>query len=248
LTLITAQGEKIYCSKTENSDIFNAAVCSLGSLGIITSMTLQCEPAFRLENKQEPAKLDQVLDNLDAIIHSAEHVRLWWYPHTDNVVVWRANRTTKPVSKPLSSWRTSSWFTFNVYQGLLYICRFVPSLIPSLSRFMFWATQSKPLEKVDQSVKVFNFDCLFPQYVNEWSIPWSRTAEALRALDQFIENGSVQVENLNKDEMAVTTTVKKEKGLKVHFPIEIRFVKKDDVWLSPAYGVDSCYIGIIMYR
>ena len=113
---------------------------------------------------------------------------------------------------------------------------------------MFWATQSKPLEKVDQSVKVFNFDCLFPQYVNEWSIPWSRTAEALRALDQFIENGSVQVENLNKDEMAVTTTVKKEKGLKVHFPIEIRFVKKDDVWLSPAYGVDSCYIGIIMYR
>ncbi|GJJ74150.1 L-gulonolactone oxidase [Entomortierella parvispora] len=249
LTLITAQGEKIYCSKTEKPDIFNAAVCSLGSLGIITSMTLQCEPAFRLENKQEPAKLDQVLDNLDAIIHSAEHVRLWWYPHTDNVVVWRANRTTKPVSKPpASSWRTSSWFTFNVYQGLLYICRFVPSLIPSLSRFMFWATQSRPLERVDKSVKVFNFDCLFPQYVNEWSIPWSRTAEALRALNQFIENGVVQVENVNPEEKAVVSTVKKEKGLKVHFPIEIRFVKKDDVWLSPAYGVDSCYIGIIMYR
>lgn len=103
---------------------------------------------------------------------------------------------------------------------------------------MFWATQSRPLERVDQSVKVFNFDCLFPQYVNEWSIPWSRTAEALRALDQFIENGTLQVDNLNK----------KEKGLKVHFPIEIRFVKKDDIWLSPAYGVDSCYIGIIMYR
>lgn len=58
-------------------------------------MTLQCERAFRLENKQEPAKLDDVLNNLDSIIHSAEHVRLWWYPHTDNVVVWRANRTTK---------------------------------------------------------------------------------------------------------------------------------------------------------
>ncbi|KAF9281797.1 hypothetical protein BGZ68_006425 [Mortierella alpina] len=209
LTFITATGLTIYCSKTEKSDIFNAAVCSLGALGIITRMTLQCERAFRLENKQEPAKLDEVLNNLDSIIHSAEHVRLWWYPHTDNVVVWRANRTTK----------------------------------------------SRPIERVDDSVRVFNFDCLFPQYVNEWSIPWSRTAEALRALDQFIENGSVKVESgVGLDEPTdaknghALKVVRKEAGLKVHFPIEIRFVKKDDVWLSPAYGVDSCYIGIIMYR
>lgn len=120
---------------------------------------------------------------------------------------------------------------------------------------MFWATQSRPIERVDDSVRVFNFDCLFPQYVNEWSIPWSRTAEALRALDQFIENGSVKVESgVGLDESTdakdghALKVVRKEAGLKVHFPIEIRFVKKDDVWLSPAYGVDSCYIGIIMYR
>ena len=111
---------------------------------------------------------------------------------------------------------------------------------------MFWATQSKPIERVDDSVKVFNFDCLFSQYVNEWSIPWSRTAEALRALDHFIESGSVK-DNKEQDKSA-TTKAKKEAPLNVHFPIEIRFVKKDDVWLSPAYGVDSCYIGIIMYR
>ncbi|KAK3831818.1 MAG: L-gulonolactone oxidase-like protein [Linnemannia elongata] len=229
LTLITATGETISCSKTEKADIFNAAVCSLGALGIITRMTLQCERAFRLENKQEPAKLSDVLSNLDNIIHSAEHVRLWWYPHTDNVVVWRANRTTKEISLPAPSWRSSKWFAVHAYEALLYICRFIPRLIPTLSQFMFWATQSKPIERVDDSVKVFNFDCLFSQYVNEWSIPWSRTAEALRALDHFIESGS-------------------EAPLNVHFPIEIRFVKKDDVWLSPAYGVDSCYIGIIMYR
>ncbi|KAF9931138.1 hypothetical protein BGZ67_005462 [Mortierella alpina] len=233
LTFITATGSTIYCSKAEKPDIFNAAVCSLGALGIITRMTLQCEPAFRLENKQEPAKLDEVLNNLDSIIHSAEH----------------------DISRPLSSWRTSRWFTVHFYQGLLYICRFIPRLIPTLSRFMFWATQSRPIERVDDSVRVFNFDCLFPQYVNEWSIPWSRTAEALRALDQFIENGSVKVESgVGLDESTdvkdghALKVVRKEAGLKVHFPIEIRFVKKDDVWLSPAYGVDSCYIGIIMYR
>ncbi|KAG9062643.1 hypothetical protein KI688_004947 [Linnemannia hyalina] len=246
LTLITATGETISCSKTEKADIFNAAACSLGALGIITQMTLQCERAFRLENKQEPAKLNDVLNNLDNIIHSAEHVRLWWYPHTDNVVVWRANRTTKEISLPVLSWRSSKWFAVHVYEGLLYVCRFIPRLIPTLSRFMFWATQSKPIERVDDSVKVFNFDCLFSQYVNEWSIPWSRTAEALRALDHFIESGSVK-DNKDQDKSA-TTKANKDAPLYVHFPIEIRFVKKDDVWLSPAYGVDSCYIGIIMYR
>jgi len=33
-----------------------------------------------------------------------------------------------------------------------------------------------------------------------------------------------------------------------HFPIEVRFVKGDDILLSPAYGQDVCFIGIIMYR
>jgi FAD/FMN-containing dehydrogenase len=34
----------------------------------------------------------------------------------------------------------------------------------------------------------------------------------------------------------------------VHFPIECRFVRGDDIWLSPAYGRDSAYIAVHMYR
>ena len=33
-----------------------------------------------------------------------------------------------------------------------------------------------------------------------------------------------------------------------HFLVEVRFVKGDDILLSPAYGWDACYINIIMYR
>jgi FAD/FMN-containing dehydrogenase len=35
---------------------------------------------------------------------------------------------------------------------------------------------------------------------------------------------------------------------RVHFPIECRFVKKDSIWLSPAYGRDSALIAVHMYR
>ena len=37
-------------------------------------------------------------------------------------------------------------------------------------------------------------------------------------------------------------------GFKVHFPIEVRFTKADDIYLSPCYGQDSCYINIVSFR
>ena len=34
----------------------------------------------------------------------------------------------------------------------------------------------------------------------------------------------------------------------VVFPIEYRYVKADDIWLSPSYSRDSAYIAVHMYR
>jgi FAD/FMN-containing dehydrogenase len=35
---------------------------------------------------------------------------------------------------------------------------------------------------------------------------------------------------------------------RVHFPLECRFVHSDDIWLSPAYGRESAYVAVHMYR
>ena len=37
-------------------------------------------------------------------------------------------------------------------------------------------------------------------------------------------------------------------GIEVGFIVEVRFVKGDDIWLSPAFGRDSCYIGALQYK
>ena len=38
-------------------------------------------------------------------------------------------------------------------------------------------------------------------------------------------------------------------GIKAHFPVEVRFVKGDDIFLSLATGRKSkCFIGILMFR
>ncbi|KAI7881637.1 L-gulonolactone/D-arabinono-1,4-lactone oxidase [Lichtheimia hyalospora FSU 10163] len=226
MTLVTANGDIVRCSSTENSDLFVAAQCSLGALGVITRVSLQVEPAFHLEAIQKPYKFDNVLNDWDAVIHSAEHVRVWWMPHTNDCVVWRANRTNKPKKLMPPNWILERGIGVHAYQFMLNVARYKTSIIPSITRFMFDTIHSRPLHVIDDSYKVFNFDCLFPQYVNEWAIPWDNAPQALRDLDTFI----------------------KTSNLKVHFPVEIRFVDEDDIWLSPCYKTKMCYIGVIMYR
>ncbi|CAG8590339.1 2062_t:CDS:2 [Paraglomus occultum] len=226
LTLITATRGTLTCSEKTNPDIFKAALCNLGALGIIIRITLKCEPAFRLEAIQTPAKFDEILNNLDHVVHSAEHVRFWWFPHTDDCVLWKANRTIKEPNSSTIGYIRETLLGYHLYQFLLYLTRLRPSTIPRLARHMFKIKYSTPTCIIDDSYKVFNIDCLFPQYVNEWAIPWEKTPEALRKINQWT----------------------KETNSFVHFPVEVRFVDKDDIWLSPSYGCKVCYIGIIMYR
>ncbi|KAK4700290.1 L-gulonolactone oxidase, partial [Phenoliferia sp. Uapishka_3] len=88
-----------------------------------------------------------------------------------------------------------------------------------------------PTLRVDWSFNIFNYDCGFPQYTYEAAVPYDRTAECLKDLEQW------ETKELNDPN-----------GLRSHFPIEFRFTEKDDIWLSPTYGQRATYIGAIQYR
>ena len=60
MDMMTAAGDVVHISREENPELLPAAVLSLGALGIILNVTLQCEPAFNLHLKQHPAALKDV--------------------------------------------------------------------------------------------------------------------------------------------------------------------------------------------
>lgn len=93
LSLLLADGSRVICSRHENSDLFIASICGLGSTGLILSIELEVEPAFRLKEKQESHSFDETMQNLDQLVYSAEHVRLWWFPAADSVRQSFSNRT-----------------------------------------------------------------------------------------------------------------------------------------------------------
>ncbi|XP_053316228.1 L-gulonolactone oxidase-like [Spea bombifrons] len=226
LTMMTASGEILECSESTNPEIFQAARLHLGSLGVVLTVTLQCKPAFNLQEIHFSSTLPEILDNLENHLNSSEYFRFFWFPHTEKVSAYYQDPTDKPPSSK-SSWFWDYFVGYYFLEFLLWISTFLPRILPYINRFFFWLQFSSRSERVDISHKVFNFECLFKQHVQDWAIPIEKTKDALMQLKSWLE---------------------KNPHVVAHFPVEVRFARGDDILLSPCYNRDSCYMNIIMYR
>jgi xylitol oxidase len=78
LEIVTAAGEVVKLSRLEDGDAFLGAVVGLGSLGVITKITLDTQPAFLMRQYvYENLPLTEVKDHFDAIESSAYSVSLF---------------------------------------------------------------------------------------------------------------------------------------------------------------------------
>nr|XP_002122023.1 L-gulonolactone oxidase isoform X1 [Ciona intestinalis] len=226
LVLMKADGTILRCSQQENAEIFSAACCHLGILGIILSVKLQCEAAFMLHEKKASSKLETVLIDLNEHVSSAQHFQFVWFPHTDNVVTIARNRTRR-LKLVKNNWFKDIIIGHHLLEFCLWIATFFSSIVPLITSVFFKFCYEGSSECIDRSDKIFNIDCLFKQYVTEWAIPRRHTAIVLREMKNWIEN--------NPD-------------CKIHFPVEVRFVQKDNIMMAPSCEQDVTYIGIISYR
>ncbi|KAF9048042.1 gulonolactone oxidase Lgo1 [Hymenopellis radicata] len=229
LTLLLADGTYVSCSRREHSDLFTASICGLGATGLIISVELEVEPAFRLKEIAESRPFDDVLDNLDEIAHSAEHVRLAWTPSADRVRVGMMNRTQEPKTID-GSWFWDILMAFHVLQLILFIGRYISAVTNFAGHFICWLGGPRSV-RVDDSHRIFNLDCLFLQYTTEWAVPYSNAQDCLRDLHDWLHR-----------------EYQDPYGLRPHFPIEIRFSAPDDIWLSPSRGQETCWIGIVQFK
>jgi alditol oxidase len=78
LEVVTADGELRRFARDRETDAFNGAVVALGGLGVVTSLTLDLQPAFRMrQDLYEYLALGQVVDHFDEITSSADSVSLF---------------------------------------------------------------------------------------------------------------------------------------------------------------------------
>jgi L-gulono-1,4-lactone dehydrogenase len=225
LRLITGDGSVLDCSPTENPDVFDAARVGLGALGLVSTVTLQCVPAFRLHAIEEPVPVDDVLAHLDDLVADNDHYEFYWVPHTRWALTKRNRRTDEPA-RPRP--RVREWIDDIALPNLAFgaVCRVGrrrPSLAPRLARMI---PGSGRIDYIDRSDKVFTS----PRYVRFWemeyAIPRAALPEALQRVRRLFD----------------------EAGLQVPFPVEVRVTAPDDIPLSTAHGRETGYIAVHVYR
>jgi len=225
LKFVTADGRELVASPDENPELFAGGRIALGSLGVLTEISLRLVPAFRLRLERGRMDLADCLTQADALVAANRSFEFYWLPHTETVLTKKWNTTDAPVDKSgLGRWVSDVLLENHAFGLLCDIGKAAPSLCPPLSRFC--ASLVSASEQVDASWSMLSTVRQVRFNEMEWSVPAARGADALREIKALIAR----------------------REFPLMFPLEYRWVRGDDIWLSPDHGRDSVHISVHQYR
>ncbi|HVS67487.1 MAG TPA: D-arabinono-1,4-lactone oxidase [Mycobacteriales bacterium] len=224
LQLVLADGSVVEVSESADPDLFQAARVGIGAFGIVTAVTLQCEPLFRLTAVEEPMPLEQVLDAFDELADSNEHFEFYWFPHTDVALTKRNNRPkTGQADARLSRWRElldDEVLSNGVFELVQRVAYRRPAVIPAVNRLSARALSARTFTDVSHRVFVSPRRVRFREM--EYAVPRESLVDVFRSVRSWIE----------------------KTGQVISFPIEVRVAAADDIWLSTATGRASGYLAV----
>ncbi|WP_372369648.1 D-arabinono-1,4-lactone oxidase [Candidatus Uabimicrobium sp. HlEnr_7] len=224
-TLITANGDVLECSETQNSEIFKAGQISLGSLGIISKITIKLMPKYYLKVEKKRCTLDQNIADFTQSINNNRHFEFFWLPNTNYTYTKTMNITSE--KRDSGTWR--KYFSEIIFEnGALFtmgnLCRIFPKWSQKINSM---GTSLIPQgEEINLSANVFSSYRWVKFHEMEYAVPLEKGIEVLQEIEKWI----------------------RDKNINVSFPIEFRVVNEDDIYLSPAYKKPSAYIAVHSFR
>lgn len=226
LKFINGKGEIIECSSTKNHELFKAAQVSLGCLGIITEVTLQCIPAYKLKLQNKKEKLSDVLATLEERNTKNRNFEFYWIPYTNTAWTKTSNivEDSEPDKVNFFNYWTEYVVENYVFKLMCEYAKFFPSQNKTVANIT--AASINNVKKVYHSHKVYATQRMVKFHEMEYNIPTEAYNDVFKDVQKLVNS----------------------KKFNIHFPIENRWVKGDDVYMSPAYGRDSAYIACHVYN
>ena len=223
-TLVLADGS---VKKIEDTDeLINAVRVSLGSLGVMSTITFKCEPIYTLHIKEGPEDDAVWLPKIKERLKKHDFLRILWLPHTDKGYVITgdkidANTEIKEDLGPkyLKHRRTASKILYKYSHVFPWITAIANKL---LYRGFFSSTKEHKGSLYQATVTKSRGSTL---ELAEWTIGLDKFPEVFEELKTEINKWS------NKSF--------------IHIPMDVRFVYKDKSWLSYAYNEDTVTMGCV---
>ena len=219
--LVTACGDVIEADAAREPELFQAARVSFGTLGVFSTLTLDCRPAYSLREESVVRPLDRILKEFPTLAEAHDHAEFFWFPMADSVVFKTLDRTDaapglgrylRPV-KSMVLENGAIWAMGN-------LLRLAPGLTGPLSRLS--AAVGGGGAHVDQAERIFPSPRLVRFNEMEYAVPAEQGLDCIAEIRDWF----------------------RKTGTRVYFPIEYRLVAKDDIWLSPFHGRDSATISV----
>ena len=227
LQLVLADGSLLNCDARENPDVFAAARVGLGALGVIATVTLQCEPAFALAAAEGPAELDDVLADLDANVDGNDHYEFSWFPHTRRVLSKRNNRVLRgteirPIGR-LRAYVDDEFLSNTVFDAINKLTTRRPALIPRVNAVAARALSAR--DYIDRSYRVFASPRRVRFREMEYAVSRAAVPHVLAEIELYLARS----------------------GEHIACPVAVRFAAADDIWLSTANGRETGYVAVHQY-
>ncbi|GEL99550.1 D-arabinono-1,4-lactone oxidase [Cellulomonas terrae] len=227
--LVTATGAVVETSPTQQPELFELARLGLGSVGVLAAVTLEVVPAYRLEAREEPWPLEQVIEQLDGpdgLVEGNDHFEFYWFPHTRRALTKRNNRVPDDVVVPLP--RLRGWVDDELLSNAVFslangVATLAPSTTASINELAARALSSRRYTAPSAEVFVSPRRVRFREM--EYAVPREDLVHVLAEIDAWIESS----------------------GERVPFPVEVRFAAADDLWLSTAHGRETAYVAVHQY-
>jgi len=111
IELITADGTLHQFSDHSDPEAFAAAKVSLGSLGVIYALTIQCEQLFYLNASTSTVEMATLFEQYDELKNSRDFFQFSWNVETGKVLIhrWTRIKSQEPPSIALASYKALPW-------------------------------------------------------------------------------------------------------------------------------------------
>ncbi len=225
LRLVLADGSVRVCSREREPALFDAARVSLGALGVVTHVELQCVDHYRLRMSSRRASFGETVTRLTELRRDHRNLELHWFPYANIVRQRFGDETREFPDRPLGRQALRGLFYDQVVmrsmrtlarrspQAAEYAGKLLAARIPA-ENIVLGAEHAYRLPRRTRVQQL------------EYAIPIEHAGETLRQLERVV----------------------RALDFRVHVPVEIRFVRRDDAWLSPQYERDSVCITLPAYR
>ncbi len=219
LRLVLADGSAIECSAQKERELFEAGRVAVGSLGIISQVTLQNRSAYSLREQVNVMSTTEAIRVLERERDNHRHIEFFAFPFGEKAIVKRMDITQEAATKveePLLDENEILEFAADTARKYPWTNQWWQRLVGA---FVSDSVRTGPSHKIFPSPRTVGFNEM------EYSVP------AERGLECFEE----------------VLAVMRARKVNVFFPIEFRYIAADQCWMSPFYQRASASISVHQY-